>query len=496
MSFKLQKNNSFYIILSCITITSFIFVVSLSNVKSLWYDDIYQIYFSWNRSFLETLGIVLEVDLNPPLWAVLSHLWLRIAPFGTGWLKLPSILFVSMAIFVVGLIGKELFGKKVGIISALLFALSPIMTLDCAYSFRAYGLYLFASALIVYAYIRKIKNPSVPNRIFFGAAVFLIAFTHYFGALICVFLGIADLILVFLKKQKPSFFIEYVSVAFVELFWFIPQLTTINSALSSFWPSRPTLRSFINAVKYLMFDSSLLTLAFFASVIFFAVALVKEVKKTGVKHLTETTVFCKLTFLLIPLFYILLIFIYSNIKPESSVWVNRYFFSLYPMLILFFASNLFDTYERLANRSANTKKSVTVVSILLILTLLIPNYVVEVVRKVNTEYEPFEEVAEIIVSRPEVSNGEDVLVINTTNCGKGWDYYLTKNNSRDISNIKTMDLLSYSHREIVSYDTVFLYAVHFDGSFSLDKIREEISQTHIETIIDIEKNIFKYEKKK
>ena len=496
MIFKLQKKNCFYIILSAITLTSFIFAVSLSNVKSLWYDDIYQIYFSWNRSFLETMDIVLEVDLNPPLWAVLSHLWLKIAPFGTGWLKLPSILFVSAAIFVVGLIGKELFGKKVGIVSALLFSLSPIMTLDCAYSFRAYGLYLFASALIIYAYIKKIRVPSLKNRIFFGIAVFLIAFTHYFGALLCVFLGISDLILVFMKKQKPSFFIEYVCVAFIELFWFIPQLTTINSALSSFWPSRPTLRSFFNAVKYLMFDSSFLTLVFFASAIYFAISLIKKIKKTGVKHLCKITVFTKLIFLLLPLFYILLIFIYSNVKPESSVWVDRYFFSLYPMMIIFLGATLVDIYRRLADKSANIRKSITVVSVLLIITVLIPNYAVQVVRKVNTEYEPFEEVAEIIVSRPEILSGEDILVISTINCGKGWEYYLTHNNSRDISNIKTMDLLNYSHAEITSYDTVFLYAVHFDGSFSLDKIREEISQTHVETIIDIEKNIFKYQKKK
>ena len=176
--------------------------------------------------------------------------------------------------------------------------------------------------------------------------------------------------------------------------------------------------------------------------------------------------------------------------------MDRYFFSLYPMMIIFLGATLVDIYRRLADKSANIRKSITVVSVLLIITVLIPNYAVQVVRKVNTEYEPFEEVAEIIVSRPEILSGEDVLVISTINCGKGWEYYLTHNNSRDISNIKTMDLLNYSHAEITSYDTVFLYAVHFDGSFSLDKIREEISQTHVETIIDIEKNIFKYQKKK
>ena len=88
---KILKKYGFYTAIASVSLAAFVFMVFLAGEKSLWYDDIYQIYFSWNRSFIDTLKIVMQVDLNPPLWAVISFLWLKVAPYGTVWLKLPAI---------------------------------------------------------------------------------------------------------------------------------------------------------------------------------------------------------------------------------------------------------------------------------------------------------------------------------------------------------------------------------------------------------------------
>lgn len=490
MKHDFLKRNRYYIIISGIAILHFIFILCFSNIKSLWYDDIYQIYFSWDRTFADSMNIVSKVDLNPPLWAVLSFLWLKIAPFGTAWVKLPSMLLVSMSTVIVGAIGKDLYGKRVGVIASVLFSLSSLVTLECAYSFRPYGLYLFASVFIIWAYIKKIKEQTRRSRIIFGLAVFILAFTHYFGALLCVFLAISDVVLWLNKKQKISFIIEYAIVASLEIFWLIPQLTTIGSALSAFWPSRPTILSYFKAFKYLLFDSILLTLIFFALAVFFIITVFKKIKGRSTKELLRIDDYSRIIFLLIPVFFILLIFIYSNIKPESSVWVDRYFFSLYPMLILFISSVSVEAYDKIKMRRLKIISCITALSISLL--VFVPMYAGNVIRSVYTEYEPFEQVAEMIMEQPEIKDGQDVLVINTTNCGRGWNYYLSKNNTRNMSNVDTMDLVSFSSNTIIKFDVVYLYAVHFDGSFSLDKIREEISQTHAETIIDAKYNIYKY----
>lgn len=486
------KKYGFYISLSLFSLAYLVFMICFSGVRSLWYDDIYQIYFSWNRPLLDSLKTVLKVDLNPPLWAFISYLWLKIAPYGTVWLKLPSMVMVAMSVFTVGLAGKEAFNKKIGAFAAFLFAMSPLVTLDCAYSFRAYGLYMFASTFIVYAYVKKLKDPNVKNRIIFAVAVFLIAFTHYFGALLCVFLGISDLILAIVKKQPKSFFIEYVAVASVELLWFIPQLTTIGSALSSFWPSRPTVLSYFKAFKVILYDSWIAFAVFALAFLFFIYYIIITVKnKNGHSLLFDSKEYTKIIFILIPILYILLIFVYSNLKPESSVWVERYFFSLYPMLILFISVNMVEIGDRLLER-IKLSSIVNASAVIILAAIITFNYSNTVITKVKKEYEPFEQVAEFVMSQPEIKSGDDVLIINTTNCGVGWNYYLFKNNTVDMQNVHTMDLLSYSSSEILKHDVIFLYAVHFDGSFSLDEIREEISQTHYEEILDVKRNVYKY----
>ena len=492
MKYEFFKRNKYCITILAIALFNFIFTLSFSGIKSLWYDDIYQLYFSWDRSFFESMELISKVDLNPPLWAMLAFVWLKIAPFGTVWVKLPSMILVSFTVILVSQIAKELYEKKVGVISAILFSLSSLVTIECSYSFRPYGIYLFASAFIIWAYIKKIKNYSLKNRLIFGLSIFTVAFTHYFGALLCVFFGLADLILFIRKRQKWDFIIEYAIVAVLELAWLIPQLYTINTALSSFWPSPPTLLSYFKTFKYLVLNSNILSLAFWALSVYFIFGIIRAVKEKRTDGIFEIEYFSKLIFLLVPVLFVLLIFVYSNIRPESSVWVDRYFLCLYPMIILFISSSVIEIYGIL--KKQKIRAIAFAVSCAICFGVLLPKYIYEVVDSVYTEYEPFEQVADMVMRQPDVRDGDKILLINTTNCGRGWMYYLSRNSSRDVSNIEIMDLTNYSSKTIFKYDTVYMYAVHFDGSFSADKIREEISQTHVETIIDSKYNLYKYER--
>ena len=501
------KKYGFYLILSAVTLSHLVFVLCFSGVRSLWYDDIYQLFFTWNRSFIDSMNVVMRVDLNPPLWAVITHLWLKIAPYGTFWLKFPSVILVSATVFVVGLAGKELSSKKAGIIAAIFMALSPFATLECAYTFRAYGLYIFAAAFLAYAYVKKLKEQSIKNRIIFAVAIFLIAFTHYFGAFMCVFLGFFDLILAIFKKQKANFFIEYVSVASLELLWFVPQLTTISSALKAFWPPKPQLKYFFDLFKTLMFDSVTLAFIYPVAIAFFITFIIikhKSIKKI-LASLLSYKGFCELVFMSVPVLMVFTIFVYSNLKPESSVWVYRYFASMVPMIFLFTASALITFYDFFKEKLKLVSIISTIVAVIILVGAFVPNYVINVTGEMKKEYEPFEQAAEIIMSQPEIKEGEKVLIINTTNCSGGWVYYLSQNNTVDLNNIRLLDLEEYQRNgatvssyildEFLEYDTIFLYIEHVDTTFVPSKIREGIAQTHVEEIIDGSRRIYKYVRK-
>ena len=488
------KKHGFHFGLIFICLAQFIFLISLAGIKSLWYDDIYQLFFSWNRSLEEAFEMVLKVDLNPPLWPFVSFLWLKIAPYGTVWLKLPSIIFTVAAGYIFGLSLKEVFNKRVGLLGTLIFALSPYNALECAYTFRAYGLFLFASSLIIYAYIKKTKNPSVKNRILFGISVFILAFTHYFGALLCVFLGAFDLILAIKKKQKFHFFIEYAIVAILELAWLIPQISTISVALSNFWPPNPTVFSGFGLLWSFLHNSIVSMVIFCILLLIFIAMLVMRMKKRGFSVIFSPSLYFRLVFLLTPLLMIAAIIVYCNINTKSSLWVYRYFLCLYPMIMFFFVSTLFFAIKAICLKIKGKIGSICKIGVICVLIgLLTVNYSIHIVKDTFTVYEPFEQSAETIMSGQEIKDGEYVIVYSTANCGKGWRYYLSKNNSVDTSNISLMDNTDYvDNKSGLFYDmsrckTVYIYAEHLfsdEDRYRLQEIRQHLQTTHTETVID------------
>ena len=488
------KKHGFHLGLIFISLAQFIFLVSLAGIKSLWYDDIYQLFFSWNRSLEEAFEIVLKVDLNPPLWPFLSFLWLKIAPYGTVWLKLPSIILTVAAGYIFGLSLKEVFNKKVGLLGALIFSISPYIVLECAYTFRAYGLFLFASSLIVYAYIKKTKNPSVKNRILFGISVFILAFTHYFGAFLCVFLGAFDLILAIKKKQKFHFFIEYVIVAILELAWLIPQISTINVALSNFWPPRPTALSGLGLLRAFLHNSIFSTAIFCILFFVFIAILVTRMIKRGFSVIFSPSLYFRLVFLLTPLLMIAAIIVYCNINTKSSLWVYRYFLCLYPMIMFFFVSTLFFTIKAICLKIKGKIGSICKIGVISVfIGLLTVNYSIHIVKDTFTVYEPFEQSAETIMSEQEIKDGKYVIVYSTANCGRGWMYYLSQNNKVNTDNIALVDNTDYVDNKdklltaMSRCKTVYIYAEHLFSDTDRDRLqelRQHMMTTHTETVLD------------
>ena len=61
----------------------------------------------------------LSGDNMPPLYHLFAALWLRVAPYGTFWLKLPSEIAVAAGVYVCGLCGNHLKGARLGLLTSL-----------------------------------------------------------------------------------------------------------------------------------------------------------------------------------------------------------------------------------------------------------------------------------------------------------------------------------------------------------------------------------------
>ena len=98
-----------------------------------------------NHSLLDTIYLLRHSEF-PPLHYGILYLW--VLAFGNSeWaLRFPSAIFSSLTIIVIYKLGKELFTKDVGLISATLLAFSPF-ALNYAQNAKMYGLFWFLAGL-------------------------------------------------------------------------------------------------------------------------------------------------------------------------------------------------------------------------------------------------------------------------------------------------------------------------------------------------------------
>ena len=491
------KKNKFYITIFLLSSLSLVYMICLSGIKSLWYDDIYQIYFTWEKTYAEAMKHVLSVDLNPPFWSTFTYFWQKAVPFGTSWLKLPSMLAVCGGTIFTGLCAKRIFGEKTALLAVILTVLHSGVVITCGYSYRAYGALFLFSSFLIYAYARRYFAPTLFNRVLFCIAVFFIGFTHYFGALLCIFLAACDLVLCIKGKQKKSFIVEYLIVGLCELPWLLAQLSNIQETFSDFWTSKPTFIDLIDVLRKLTLDSYILLAIFVVLAVLTVVETVIAVKNKETIYNDNCLLF-RILFLSIPVLFILLIFVYSQLNSSASLWVSRYFFFLIPLIIVFIAASFVRATEAIIERYVKTEKKAiisTVCVFAVIIAIFAPQFFIKVHKDTYIEYEPFEQAAEVVMAQPEINGDGQVLIFNTTKCAGGWDYYLGQKNSREMNNVTLVGLHDYSAELAADYDTVIIYAVHFDGSFDEVEIIDELLNTHHLDFTDFDYNIYKFTKK-
>lgn len=466
---RFLRDYYFQLSVTAAALLNFIFMVSFSPVRSLWYDDIYQIFFIYDRSFGEMLDVVLKIDMNPPLFHILSYIWIRIVPYGTAWLKLLSEIAVFFSIIVIGYAGKEAYGAKEGIVASVIMSTSTTVILFCGYSFRAYGYVLLFSSLLLLTYIRCRKNPSFKTRTLFFISVFLLAATHYFGMFTCLLLGCFDLIRVIMKKESPKVFLPYIAAALLVLPWYFMHMTTLSQIAHSFWPDAPGFVSFAITVFYMCGQSVVCSIAFPLGIV--GVIILICTKRADISNIqTLTSVICAF----LPTVMLILIFIYSAfINPDGSVWVDRYFITLIPFVMLLSAKTSYNILLFLPYIFKNRERIASVVMTTVIVFLMSATCITVTIIYIYGDTEEFEDTADEIMSQEDIYDSGNVLVFSTTQCGRGWVYYISRGGERDMTNITVAgqnDRIDFS-----KYDTIYVYSVHPQNYFDLNGFLNELS---------------------
>ena len=154
------------------------------GAKSFWGDELSTVDLV-HRSLGHMLTGIGNLESTPPLYYVISWLWVQVFP-GTevGMRALPALFGVAL-VPVTYWIGRELADARAGAIAAALVACNPFLVWYSQEA-RAYSLLVLLSAVSLLFAFRAIKRPSA--RLYGGWAVAsaLALATHYFAVFLVV----------------------------------------------------------------------------------------------------------------------------------------------------------------------------------------------------------------------------------------------------------------------------------------------------------------------
>ncbi len=176
--------------------------------QSMWSDEglsFYRAQLPLSEIITNTITVdgIATRDTNPPFYFLLLHILIVLTGESVFALRYLGVAVATLAIPLMYGIGSISFGRRVGIIAALLIAISPFHIWQ-AQVVRNYSLLLTLNLLSVYGLIRFLMTTDGHRRvrwlIVWAVAGLIGIYTHYFGFFVFAF-GLLALITLYAKER-------------------------------------------------------------------------------------------------------------------------------------------------------------------------------------------------------------------------------------------------------------------------------------------------------
>src|SRR5207248_8367161 len=119
-------------------------------------------------------------ESTPPLYYVLAWSWVRIFGWSEAALRSLSALLGTATVPVAYLVACSFAGRRVGLLTALLMACSPILVWYSQEA-RSYSLFVFFSALSLLFFARLVERYRPADLAAWSAVAVLALTSHYFS---------------------------------------------------------------------------------------------------------------------------------------------------------------------------------------------------------------------------------------------------------------------------------------------------------------------------
>lgn len=158
-------------------------ILRLINLnQSLWWDEAINVVYAKSSSFWHFVTAYPIGDFHPPGYFAILWLWGNTFGFSEISVRLPSVIFAVLTVFLTFLIGKELFSKKTGLLAALFLCFAPLH-IYYSQEARMYSLAAFTVTLSSYFFLRLVSGLKYG---FWGYSfsIFLLLYSDYLPYLV------------------------------------------------------------------------------------------------------------------------------------------------------------------------------------------------------------------------------------------------------------------------------------------------------------------------
>lgn len=145
--------------------------------QSLWLDEAISANAAKQLSFWQYVTSYPIGDFHPPGYFAILWVWSHIFGFSEIALRMPSVIFGSLTIFVTYLLGKGLFNKKIGLLASLFLAIGPLH-IYYSQEARMYSFAAFAATLASFCLLKFLKGETF-FYFFYPLSVGLVLYSDY-----------------------------------------------------------------------------------------------------------------------------------------------------------------------------------------------------------------------------------------------------------------------------------------------------------------------------
>lgn len=155
--------------------------------QPLWWDEGWSLYFA--TTDVPNLLRLTAVDIHPPFYYLLLHLWIRLFGPGVVPVRLLSVLIGTATVPFLYLVGRRLLGRSGGLLAAFLLAISPFH-IYYSQEVRMYGLVTLLGVAAFYCAVRWVADGRYWALMGYGLAATMALYTQYYAAFLLLGLNL------------------------------------------------------------------------------------------------------------------------------------------------------------------------------------------------------------------------------------------------------------------------------------------------------------------